>query len=207
MAGWLFRKRLKALPGVFVNISKSGFGLGLGIRGANISLGRRGVYLNTGIPGSGIYRRDKLLGSDSLKKKPGQNKISNKPNKIISTISTYRQENPKIKKNESYVTIEQNNKKRIIINNFLFGRAECKSSFGYCNDIYTKQFSILKDQSGDWFIHGYNIPKSAKNKEGETLNFYPTIYNGINITNMVIKLVNNGEIKIGTRKIRVKINN
>jgi len=49
------------MPGVNLNLSKSGISVNLGVRCANISCNRNGIYLNTGLPGSGIYRRDKLL--------------------------------------------------------------------------------------------------------------------------------------------------
>ena len=56
-----FRKRVKLMPGINLNISKSGISVNLGIRGANISCSKNGIYINTGLPGSGIYRKDKLL--------------------------------------------------------------------------------------------------------------------------------------------------
>ena len=49
------------MPGINLNISKSGISVNLGIRGANISCSKNGIYINTGLPGSGIYRKDKLL--------------------------------------------------------------------------------------------------------------------------------------------------
>lgn len=197
MASWLFRKRIKALPGVFVNLSRSGFGVGVGPRGANISLNKKGIYLNTGLPGSGIYRRDTLVSW-------GDNK--NKAQQITSTISKTRQQNPKIIKKQSYISLVIKNKKRILVNNFTFGRSECQSSFETCDEIYTKQFTILKDKSGEWFIQGLHVPKSAKNKDGEILKFYPTFYNGKNITNKVEKIVENGEIQIGKTAITTTIN-
>lgn len=196
MASWLFRKRIKALPGVFINISRSGLGLGLGARGANVSLNRKGIYANTGLPGSGIYRRDKLVGWSDVKKKQ----------KINSTISKARQTKPKIIKKQSYITLQMDNKKRIIVNNFTFGRGECRSSFEICDEIYTRQFTILRDISGQWFIQGLQVPKVAKNKDGDSLNFYHTFYNGQDITNKVEKLVENGEIQIGNRTIKATIN-
>jgi len=207
MASWLFRKRIKALPGVFVNISRHGFGLGIGLRGANVSLNRKGVYANTGLPGSGIYRRDKLATWSDLKNNLQTKKVQqNQKKQIISTISKTRQQNPKVIKNQCYITLVMNDRKRIIVNNFIFGRNECKSNFEHCNEIYTKQFSVLKDKSGEWFIQGLQVPKSAKNKDGDTLNFYRTLYNGKDITNIVEKIVDNGEIQIGTTTIRTTIN-
>lgn len=61
--GILFRKRVKILPGVHINVSKSGLGLNVGVPGANITLNKRGTTLNTGIPGTGIYSREKLSGN------------------------------------------------------------------------------------------------------------------------------------------------
>ncbi len=58
--GWRFRKRIKLLPGIFLNISKSGLGLNVGIKGANVTFSPTGTYVNTGIPGTGLYRRDKV---------------------------------------------------------------------------------------------------------------------------------------------------
>ena len=209
MASWLFRKRIKALPGVFVNISRSGFGLGLGARGANVSLNRKGVYANTGLPGSGIYRRDKLMGWSDVKNKLLTQKTAptqKKKQQITSTISKARQTKPKVIKKQSYITLQMDNKKRIIVNNFTFGRGECRSSFENCDEIYTRQFTILKDISGQWFIQGLQVPKSAKNKDGTILKFYHTFYNRQDITNKVQKLVENGEIQIGNRTIKATIN-
>lgn len=63
--GWRFRRRIKICPGLYLNISKSGFGLNIGTKGANVSLGPKGSYVNTGFPGTGIYRRDRLCESSS----------------------------------------------------------------------------------------------------------------------------------------------
>lgn len=55
-----YRKRVKLLPGVTLNISKSGFSTTVGVRGASVNMGRNGAFLNTGIPGTGIYDRKKI---------------------------------------------------------------------------------------------------------------------------------------------------
>ena len=46
-----FRKRIKILPGVTLNLSKSG---------VSATVGKRGTYLNAGLPGTGIYSRPRL---------------------------------------------------------------------------------------------------------------------------------------------------
>lgn len=55
-----FRKRVKIAPGLFLNASGRGLGLSMGVRGASVSFGSRGTYLNTSIPGTGLYARERL---------------------------------------------------------------------------------------------------------------------------------------------------
>ena len=62
--GWRYRKRIKILPGIHINISKSGISTNVGVKGASVTFGPKGTYVNTGLPGSGLYRRDRLSGSD-----------------------------------------------------------------------------------------------------------------------------------------------
>ena len=59
---WNYRKRIKILPGVHLNVSKKGVSTTFGVRGASITTSKRGTYLNTSIPGTGIYKRQKISG-------------------------------------------------------------------------------------------------------------------------------------------------
>jgi hypothetical protein len=59
--GIRFRKAIKLLPGVRLNLSLSGVSVTIGPRGANINIGPRGTFLNTGIPGTGLYSRERLF--------------------------------------------------------------------------------------------------------------------------------------------------
>jgi hypothetical protein len=64
-----FRKRVKLLPGVYINLSKTGVGLGAGVPGARVSIGADGkVRRSLGIPGSGFSHID-VLNSPSRQKK------------------------------------------------------------------------------------------------------------------------------------------
>ena len=58
--GLRFQKRLRILPGVRVNLSKSGASTSIGPRGADVNIGRDGVTTNAGIPGTGLSYRSKL---------------------------------------------------------------------------------------------------------------------------------------------------
>ncbi|MDR2230791.1 MAG: DUF4236 domain-containing protein [Flavobacteriaceae bacterium] len=57
---WSFRKRVKIIPGVHLNFSKKGISTTIGVKGASINLSSSGNYLNTSIPGLGLYNRQKL---------------------------------------------------------------------------------------------------------------------------------------------------
>lgn len=66
--GWSFRRRIKVIPGVYLNLSKRGVSTTLGVRGASLTFRNDGTYANIGIPGTGIYNRQKISGSSKLDK-------------------------------------------------------------------------------------------------------------------------------------------
>ena len=61
--GLRFRKSISLGKGARINLSSSGIGFSLGCPGMSISAGRRGLYANVGIPGTGISGRFKIGGS------------------------------------------------------------------------------------------------------------------------------------------------
>jgi hypothetical protein len=52
--GWRFQKRKKLLPGVTLNLGKSGPGLSVGRRGARVSASRRGLGATLTLLGTGL---------------------------------------------------------------------------------------------------------------------------------------------------------
>ncbi|MDO4693656.1 MAG: DUF4236 domain-containing protein [Eikenella sp.] len=66
---WSFRRRVKVIPGVYLNISKSGFSTSVGIKGASLTFKKDGVYANVGIPGTGISSRQKISSKVRIKNK------------------------------------------------------------------------------------------------------------------------------------------
>ena len=52
-----FRRSIRILPGVRVNLSKSGASVSVGGPGASVNIGKRGVTRTIGIPGTGISDR------------------------------------------------------------------------------------------------------------------------------------------------------
>lgn len=85
---WNYRKRIKIAPGVNLNISKGGVSTSVGPKGAKITFGKNGTYMNTSIPGTGLYSRQKIGGGTGSS---SDNKSSNNTgfgclNLIISII-------------------------------------------------------------------------------------------------------------------------
>ena len=72
------------LPGVTLNFSKSGISTTIGTKGASVNIGKNGVYGNAGIPGTGIYMREKIAGS----KKSRAKKSTRNTTKIDTPVST-----------------------------------------------------------------------------------------------------------------------
>lgn len=60
---WSFRKRIKIIPGVHLNLSKSGITTSIGVKGANMTFGKSGSYLNTSVPLLGLNNRQRLSSS------------------------------------------------------------------------------------------------------------------------------------------------
>lgn len=65
---WNYRRRVKVIPGVYLNLSKSGISTSVGVKGASLTFSKNGTYLNQSIPGLGIYNRQKLSGSSRPRK-------------------------------------------------------------------------------------------------------------------------------------------
>jgi hypothetical protein len=73
---WSYRKRIKIIPGVHLNFSKSGISTSIGVRGASINFGKNGTYLNSSIPGIGLYSRSKIFEGPA---KPQPMNLYNRP--------------------------------------------------------------------------------------------------------------------------------
>lgn len=59
--GFRFRKSVKILPGVKLNISSRGISSTIGGRGASVNVSKRGVRGTVGIPGSGISYSEMIV--------------------------------------------------------------------------------------------------------------------------------------------------
>lgn len=73
-----FQRRIRIMPGVRLNVSKSGLGASLGFPGASLSVGSTGVHSHAGIPGTGLAYRKKLNSNHS-------NNISSRGSRALSS--------------------------------------------------------------------------------------------------------------------------
>src|SRR3954447_9156550 len=61
--GWRFRHSFKIIPGVRLNLSKSGLSCSIGGAPLTLNIGPRGVYGSASLPGTGIAYRQRFGGS------------------------------------------------------------------------------------------------------------------------------------------------
>lgn len=52
--GFRFRRTVKIMPGVRLNVGKKGVSVSAGRRGANVTIGKTGVRTTVGLPGTGL---------------------------------------------------------------------------------------------------------------------------------------------------------
>lgn len=52
--GFRFRRSIRIMPGVRLNLGKRGTSVSVGVRGAHVTVGPRGIRKTVGIPGTGI---------------------------------------------------------------------------------------------------------------------------------------------------------
>ena len=61
--GFRFRRTIRVLPGLRLNLSRSGISTSVGVRGAHVTVGHGQVRVSAGIPGSGLsYTESERLG-------------------------------------------------------------------------------------------------------------------------------------------------
>lgn len=78
---WSFRKSINAGP-FRVNFSKSGIGYSIGVKGARISTGPRGTYVNFGL--NGVYYRKKIANSPGIPQRPERFMVASDQHTIAS---------------------------------------------------------------------------------------------------------------------------
>lgn len=86
--GLKFRRRQKLFPGVYINFSAKGISTTVGAKGLSLNFNKTGTYLNTGIPGTGLYDRKKISGKGKTRKSKIEHNeksdiVDNEPNSYV----------------------------------------------------------------------------------------------------------------------------
>jgi hypothetical protein len=71
--GFRFRRSFRLLPGIRLNLSKSGISASLGIRGAHVTVGSRGTTTSVGLPGTGLSYTSRIPFKSSDARPPDEN--------------------------------------------------------------------------------------------------------------------------------------
>ena len=112
--GLIFRKSITILPGVKVNLSKSGASLSVGTTGLHASINTKGrVTGSVGLPGSGISYRKSAKVTDILGLGKSDKK-ADKAEKASKKAKTEKTDKKKeVKKNDSKKTEKKVDEKKI----------------------------------------------------------------------------------------------
>jgi hypothetical protein len=68
--GWRFRHSFKIIPGVRLNLSKTGLSCSIGGAPLTLNVGPRGVYGTASLPGTGVSFRQQLVGGSGTRQEP-----------------------------------------------------------------------------------------------------------------------------------------
>ena len=71
MGFFRFRRSIRLLPGVRLNIGKTGISTSVGVRGAHVTLGRGKVRTTVGLPGTGLSYTEEQRLSTPAPQAPG----------------------------------------------------------------------------------------------------------------------------------------
>lgn len=141
---------------------------------------------------------DKMLNPDK-NKRPELEEVQNVILKFQNEIEKGTSSTPR------YIRLESNGRSVIISENKIITRDFIKNMFGNYKKIYTKQFELIKDNTGKWFIKGFNVPSEGKDKQGNIYKFYPTLYNGKDVTNSYIPIEDGGKISVGKEEFVIRM--
>lgn len=102
-----FRKSIKICKGVRLNLSTSGISMSAGMRGLSVTSGKKGTYLNTSIPGTGFYSRQKIDSKHTTTTKSSQRSTPTS-NKSIGTSAQVESFNKSIAEFVSIISHAEN---------------------------------------------------------------------------------------------------
>lgn len=174
--GVRFKKSVKIMPGVRINISKSGISTTVGPKGASINIGEKGTYFNTGIPGTGIYMREKISGGQAKTRQatPGKANKGYDP-EFLQRYELYKPITIKIDSSGKIQILDKNN--AVITDEYFLTKMKATSAYKVqkeqlvsqwrekSEEVYQKSQNTLAELVN---IHHYSFPvKSLEDYEHE----------------------------------------
>jgi hypothetical protein len=144
-----YRKRIKIAKGININLSKSGPSLSLGMRGASVTVGKQGVYGNAGIPGTGLYTRNKFSGSN-------QDSASKQYQSGLEVRFNIDENGKIIIKNKDGFEIEDEGLLKKIRRTDIYKQA--------AEQLYQRKYDEIQGES-DKFINIYQFTEPIKNED------------------------------------------
>jgi len=96
--GFKFRKSIKILPGVKINLTNKGISsASIGKQGASINIGKKGTRTSVGIPGSGLsYSKYQPYTNKSTREKKVANSYSNQEQPPFIETSSSKNSNSNV---------------------------------------------------------------------------------------------------------------
>ncbi|WP_071523943.1 DUF4236 domain-containing protein [Edwardsiella tarda] len=76
MAHIRFQRRIKLLPFLWLNLAKTGASITIGLPFVKVNIGRRGIWLSSSLPGTGISARHQLRRNKKPRTKRGFNNVN-----------------------------------------------------------------------------------------------------------------------------------
>lgn len=86
--GWSFRKRIKVLPGVHINIGKNGVSTSIGGKGGSVNFSKRGTRVTNSIPGTGLSH-SKLYGNANRTTAPSAPRTTGRIGAAIGAVLVF----------------------------------------------------------------------------------------------------------------------
>ncbi len=83
-----FRRTVKLLPGVRLNITKCGISTSVGVPGARVTLSKRGVSRTFGIPGSGMFWSERVTGNRRQARDANEDQSDAYPETLSTSIGS-----------------------------------------------------------------------------------------------------------------------
>jgi len=84
--GLRFQKRIKILPGLRLNVSKTGISWTMGTRGASVTARDGKLTGNVGVPGTGLSHRKRLDLPDTQREKPAVTEPANRSGILLVVV-------------------------------------------------------------------------------------------------------------------------